>query len=348
MVLPFKKTTGATTDNVKDYDFKDHYTAINRNMDWGDISPQIRHSIEKYILPFIGETIYDDIVTKIQAGTSLTGNQPKFAELLKDAAAYYSAMSIMVERKTMLTSMGPIEPHATENTTGSSLWGFKTTLWAISQKADELMDKLLSKMEDFVEAADSYFVTNWADTDAYDAVSTSFFRYAKDFQPYHNIYRSFRNFKRLVPIIDECAERYIKPILCTAQYDALLAAIKANTETADQLTLIVKVRRSLAKWVVYEACMQIPFLPDQEGFRIISNADSVDQRSYPQQSFQQAIQGIRESCERSAKTFTADLVEFLYDNKDDYPLWEASTCNKLNNTDPDTSIYDNGPGGVFI
>ncbi len=348
MQLPFKKTTGATTDRVKDYDLKSHYPDINMNMEWVEINPYARQAIRSYLLPYIGSTLYDDIVDKIQAGDTLTTEESEFAERLKDVAAYYTVMVTLPKKKTVIASMGAVENAGADGTTTSSLWGFRTTLWAVAQDADRMMDELLAWMEEQVEGGSDYFTDNWQSTTAYDSVSTGFFRYVSEFQQYHSIHRSFRNFKRLVAIITECSERYILPLLCTDQYNALLTAIKENNPTAEQSALIHQVRRALAKWVIYEATQQIPYSAELEGFRIISNADAIDQKQYGDATIQQAIQGMRESAERSARSYTGDLEAFLYKNKADYPLWENSNCNKLRLSVPETSVYSHGSGGVFI
>jgi hypothetical protein len=152
----------------------------------------------------------------------------------------------------------------------------------------------------------------------------------------------------LVPIIEQCAEQHIRPILCGAQYDALVAAIKAGDATAAQTTLIKAVRKALAKWTIVEAAKQLPFLPDQEGFRIISNADAVDKYSYGSASMQGAILGLQQGAETAARTYTADLVDFLYQNADDYPLWKNSDCNKANSQESEYPFFTAGPGGVMI
>lgn len=348
MILPFVKTSGATTDLVKDYDFKNHYPDINMNTTWANVSADARTAIRSYVRPYLGRTLYDDICTKLQASTALTDEQTEFAEMLKDVCAHYTIMQMLPKKKTILASMGAVENVATEGTTASSLWGFKTTLWAVAQASDRMMDELLALLQEFVEENVTYFVTNWKATTAHDSVSSGFFRHTSELQQFHPINRSFRTFKTLVPIMDQCAERYILPVLCQEQYDALLDAVKNNNASTEETSLINKVRKSLAKWTIYEASKALPFLPDQEGFRLISNADAIDQRAFSADSIQTAIMGIQQSAENAARTNTADLIDFLYQNASDYPLWEASDCNKANSQTSLYPIFEAGPGAIML
>jgi len=348
MLYPFFKTVGATTDLVKDYDFKAHYPDVNMNTPWANISPYLRHAIRTYVLPYIGKTLYNDICDKIQEEEVLSDEQTEFAEMLKDVCAHYAIMHMLPKKKTIVASMGAVENVATEGTTASSLWAFKTTMWSLVNDADRMMDEMLSFLQEMVEADESYFVTNWKDEPAYDAVSTGFFRQTADFEPYHPIGKTLRTFKSIVPFITEVSERIILPIVCQEQYDRLLEAVKDNDATANEAKLLHHVRKVVAKWSVYEAAVGLPIIAERDGFRVISNTDAIDQRAYLQDTITQAIQGLREHSERTARNAEADLVAFLYDNKADFPLWEVSTCNRLNNTTDPTDIYCYGPGGVML
>lgn len=348
MLLPFVKTNGATTDKIKDYDFKNHYPDVNMNTEWVQILPYCRQAIRSYVLPYVGKTLYDDICTKLQNGDTLTTTQTDFAELLKDVCAHYTILTMLPKKKTIISSMGAVENVATEGTTSVTLWGFKTTLFSVMQDADKMMDELLSFIADEVEIDNAYFVTNWKETSAFTSVSSGFFRQTLELQAFHPINRSFRIFKALVPVLDECEERYIKPILCSDQYTALLDAISENDASADETVLIKKVRKTLAKWAIYEACASMPVISDQEGFRIISNADAIDQKQYGDAIIQGAIQGIRQSAEQSARIATADLINYLYTNKDSFPLWRDSDCNKANTQVSSYPIFQADDGAIML
>src|SRR5690606_29615724 len=100
MDLLFKITAGspATPPQIGDTNFIEHYTGANRSMAWGEISPGIRQATEKFVLPYIGTELYDNLAAKYQADTALTDEQAKLLELLQDCIAYYTAYHVLPER----------------------------------------------------------------------------------------------------------------------------------------------------------------------------------------------------------------------------------------------------------
>lgn len=350
MTLVFRKnpssTAAAGKEQVLDFDFKKHYPDVNRNMAWADIEPYIRQATRTYILPYLGETLYEDIAQKLSTGATLTSEQQTFADFLRDAVAYNTIMVALPKKNTVVASMGAVENVATEGTTGSTLWKFKTTLWSVAQDADRMVDEMLAWMEVRVEAGSTYF-SDWKNDPAYDETTSAFFRQPRDLQKIHNIGKSLRTFRALVPMLDECAHRYILPILCQAQFDALAAAVKANTLTSDQKNLLLRVQRPLAKWAIYHAAQAQPILVENDGFRVVSNADAIDQRAYSTEVIRGAIEGLKEQTLFAARQAMGDLTNWLYSNPDKYPLWRDSDCNKVG-TDGEVCVVAPGAGGVFI
>lgn len=351
MNFPFVKDPNASKDIIGSYNFKDHYPDVNRNMAWGELAPYMRQAITLYILPYIGQTLWDDITSKIQnppngfPDTNL--KQDVFVEKLRDVVAHYTIAHCLPKKKTLVASMGAMTNNATEGTTVHPLWAFRTTLWSVTKDADRLLDELLGWMENKVEDGNNYFVSNWKETAVYDEID-GFFRHTKDFQQYWPIHRSLRSFRQLVPIIQEQAEAKILKILCQDQYQALLTAIQENDDTPNTLKLIGKVRRTLANWTIFEATEKLPFLPDNNAYRVISNTDAIDQRSYGQQITAQAIVGMRESAQRNATRFEQELISFMYSNQDDYPLWKDSSCNLCGDNGFDNIVISTGKGGVML
>lgn len=349
MKLLFKKTTGApsATDKVGDYNFKDHYPDVNRNMAWAELVPYIRQATRRFVLPFVGNELYDDLADLVSTGTALDAEQAECLERIRDAVAYYTIMVTLPKKKTAITSMGAVENVATEGTTGSSLWGFKTTLWSVAQDSDRLMDEVLDYLEQQVVADNVYFDL-WKDSDAYLVGKADLFRTTSDFQDFQNINKSRRTFVAMLPIIKQAAKRHVVPAISQAQYDDLVTKLRDGSLSADEKKLLERVRAALAAWAVHYAADKLPILPDQDGFRIISNAEAVDQRAYSSEVTQGAITSIKYAAEADARQNTADLVAFLHDNADTYPLWKASTSNPANDTDGPFGPYATDYGAVML
>lgn len=333
----FKKTTGspAANDKVGDYNFKEFCPEVNMNMSWASLATYIRQAALEQVIPFTGQAIYDDIATKVQDGTALAAEVAVFLEHLRDAVACHAFARALPLKKVTVASMGSLENVAKEGTTTTTQWGFRAALWAAVKNADLATDRLLAYLEKMVVEEVAYFDL-WKTDPAFTAGSSDFFRATADFQVYFNINSSRRTFLQIVPILKQAAKVHILPALGQAQYDALVTAVKTNTLTEAQEALLLQVRSALAPWAIYHACSKLPALPEHDGFRVVSNAEAVDNRTLPQEALLRAIDGIKYAAEEDAKTNTADLAAFLVDNADDYPLWEASNANPENNT----SIYN--------
>lgn len=346
----FKKTTAgaaAATDKILDYNFKEHYPEVNMNMLWAGLAPYIRQAAQHEVIPYIGQALYDDITTKVEAGTPLDPPVVIFLEYLRDAVAYHTIARALPQKNTIVASMGAVENVAKEGTTSTTLWKFRATLWSTVKNADLATDKLLAYLEKMVADEVTYF-NLWKTDPAFTAGSSDFFRTTADFQVYFNINSSRRTYLQLLPILKQAAKVHILPALGRDQYDALAAAVQANNLTEAQEALLVQVRSALAPWAIYDASGKLPALPEHDGFRVVSNAEAVDSRALPQEALIRAIDGIKYAAEKDAKTNTADLAAFLSDNADDYPLWKASTANPENNTNTYQPPFCENYGAVWI
>ncbi|HRI58345.1 MAG TPA: hypothetical protein PK228_01435 [Saprospiraceae bacterium] len=349
-MLPiFKKASGSpsATDKVGDYNFKDFYPDTNRNMLWSELNPYVRQATRRFILPFVGRDLYDDIADMIEDDDVMTAEQTEFTERLRDAVAYCAIMTALPKKKTVVASMGAVENIAKEGTTGSSLWSFRTTLWSVAQDADRCVDELLDYLEARVKAGDVYFDL-WKDSEAFTIGKADLFRTTADFQVFQNINNSRRTYLAMLPILKQATKTHLIPILGQEQYDELVEGLQANDLSAEELLLLDMVRAALAAWAVYYATQKLPVLPDQDGFRVISNADAIDQRAYSAEVTQSAIERIRAGAEQDARTNTADLQAFLAANADDYTTWKDSAANPANNADYYVTPFGGEHGAVML
>ena len=327
----FKKSQGAppAAPLVGHYNFKDHYPDVNRNMAWSELEPYLRQSFRRYILPFVGQELYDDLADKIEANNTLSESQEEFITRLRDAAAYCTIMTMLPKKKTAIASMGAVENAGADGTTATSQWAFRTTLWSIAQDADRLVDDALQYLEDRVRAEDPDFDI-WKDSYAFNNGKSDLFRTTEEFQQFQNINNSRRTYLVMLPILKQVSRQHIVPVLSQEQYDDLVQNYRDNTLSPELEKLLEKTRAAAAAWAVYYATRKMPVVIDHDGFRVVSNTEAIDQRAYAAEVTQSAIMALQQAVEQEARTNTADLVNFLYENKDDYTLWKDSASNPDN------------------
>lgn len=113
--------------------------------------------------------------------------------------------------------------------------------------------------------------------------------------------------------------KYIKPLLGKDLYNELLEQIEGNSLTVLNESLIEEIKPALS-WLVYS-----DLVPDTN----VKNTASGMTKSVGE-SFELASNSELASISKRAfgnwQVYERNLIEYLQDNKDSYPLWDDDTC----------------------
>ena len=321
MDLIFKITAGSphSPAQVGDTNFKAHYSGVNHGMAWDELTPAIRQAIRKYILPYIGEELYNDLAGAFQTGSTLSDEQTQALEYLQDCAAFYTIYHILPERQSVVTSMGVVQNTPTNGSQPANQWSWKANRQSALDNADTFLDRLLAYLEKQVAASVTYFDL-WKNSDAYKVKTSAFFRHTSELDEYLNIKESRRSFISLIKYLREVEEDTILPLLCTAQFEAL----KATNLDDDGIALLAKVRKAVAYLGLWDAIPHHRIVIDGDGFRIVSQTDQFDTR----QTDSAAIADLSQRAERKGRQYLDELRVFLQENAATYTLWADSDCNQ--------------------
>lgn len=331
MDLVFKITAISPSDpaQVGDTNFQEHYSGVNTSMAWSELLPAIRQATEKFVFPYVGDELYNDLAAKYQAGDTLSDEQAKTLELLQDAIAFYTIYHILPEKNSVVASMGVIQNTPTEGSGQPvSQWGWKAKRWSALENGDTFLDRLLNYLEAQVTASVAYFDL-WKDSTAYNVKVSDFFRHTDELDEYLNIQGSRRSFISLIKFMRDTEEGVILPLLCTDQYDALKASGLDDTQKA----LLRKVRLVVANLGLAEAGAHHRLVIDGDGFRVVSQTDQFDdRRNQTNNIHENAILALLQAAERKGRTALDTLKVFLEKNETDYPLWANSDCREKGTT----------------
>lgn len=348
MDLLFKITAGSpsTPTQVGDTNFLQHYSGANRSMAWDELTAGIRQATEKFVLPYIGTALYDDLATKYQAGTVLTTAQAKVLELLQDCIAYYTAYHVLPERNAFLSSMGVTQNTPTEGSAAPvNQWGWKAKRWNALENGDTFLDKALNYLEAQVIDGVAYFDL-WANSTAYNTRTSAFFRRTDDLDNYLNMQGSRRSFISLVKYLKEVEEDVIRPLLCDDQF----AALQELDLDADGKALLTRVRKAVAFLGLQAAIPHHRIVIDGDGFRVVSQTDQFDDRRNQTNNVHEgAINSLAQRAEQNGRRYLIELENFLRENADTYPLWKDSPCNSTPTKRGHTIVVPaDGIGGIGI
>jgi hypothetical protein len=349
MALVFKLESGVNeqTANVGNSNFKEHYPEVNRSMAWLELTPYISQATDTYVIPYIGKPMYDDIVDAYQAGTLTDAKKLAVLNLLQRAVAYYTIMHAIPKKLGVIASMGAVTNSPAGGAVPISQWSYHNQLLSITKDADTFMDQAINLLTEQVIAANADF-NLWKSHEAFTEGKADYFRLLKQFQKHHSINNSHRTFLALVPYIQKATKKYIIPILGKTQHAALVEAVAGDGGDAAQQELIEMVRNCLAEWSIYLAIPALTVVIEGDGIKVISNSDGMNSIANITSAFyKEAAKDHQYACEEAAKTFRADLIEFLFKNADDYPLWMESEFYANATTSSESGFCGDG-SSVFI
>jgi len=328
MDLIFKVFTDPdpATPILGDTNFLSHYTGANRSMAWQELEPGVRQATEKFILPYIGSDLYDDLATKFQADTALSAEQDRALTLLQDAVAYYTAYHVLPERNGFMASMGVVQNTPEGGSQPVPQWNFKTMRWNALDNGDRFLDILLTWLEKQVTDGVAYFDL-WKDSDAYQVTGSNFFRQTADLDKFLNIQGSRRSFLSLIKYLRETEEDVIRPIICDDLFDQLATTSADGTISEVDEALLVRIRKAVAYIGLHQAIPHHRLAIDGDGFRVVSTTDQYDTRQN-QTNFvhENAIQALSLRSDQLGLRYLGELRAFLAANSADYPLWTSSSC----------------------
>lgn len=348
MAIVFKLAQNAPSEaEVQHSNFKEHYPEVNHSMAWDELTPYVEQATEVYVLPYVGQELYDAIAAAYNAGDALNTKQQRFLRLLQRAVAYYTIAHALPKKLAVVASMGAVNNTPAGGAQPVSQWSFKNQLWSVIKDADTFLDQLLEFLQKEVDAENADFAA-WKNSAAYLEGKADLFRSTRAFQTYHSINGSYRTFLALIPYIQKAARKYVIPILGQAQYDELVAGLRDNDLSADQLALLQRVQSCLAEWSIYMALPALSCIIENDGLKVVSRTDGMDTRGNVASTFgKEAIDRHQYACEENGRTFRIDLIDYLYRNADTFPTWKDSDFYKQGN-DSGVNVIGSDTGGVWI
>lgn len=346
MKLLFKPKVSTQFTHVKDYNFREHYPGAHANLAWDTLEPFIRQATKSHILTYIGKEQYDDLTTEYH-NDSLSEEQKELVEHLQDAIAYYTAYDAMPILNTNIAAMGVQQAAANDSSSvPTNQWSYKNTRWQTIQKADTFLDQALAYLEDNLSD-----FTIYQSSGAYRIHTSNFFTTTTTLNAYLNIQSSRRSFSVLSKYLIKAEERYLLPILGDQFFNDLKTKLKDNTLTNLQKTLIPYLQRVVSEYGLFEAIPHLTLIIESDGFKIISSGDGMDDRkNLTNFTHRDAIESLKYKAEENGRTYTADLIKFLFKKVEDYPLWKESDFYKNQDVNNLNNIYTStcGTGGLFL
>ncbi len=118
------------------------------------------------------------------------------------------------------------------------------------------------------------------------------------------------------PAVEQAELKYLKPLLGTAQYNALVTAYEDNDLSTEQGQLLKFVQRPLAYYAFHEALPLLTAMVSDMGVTEQESSEGTALRTR-----QWVFSGMQKSALENGDLFTDAMLSFLEDNHTNYPLW---------------------------
>lgn len=337
-----------TKEEIRHYNFKEHYPTLNASMAWNTVKPFIRQVTQEYIIPYLTKDLYDAISTLYTSG-SPEDWQNELIEKLQDAIAYYTVYEALPHVNITVSDMGAVQASASDGSAHpTNQWSYIQTRWSAIKKADTFMDMALAQIEEKIEEGEVFF-NDFKVSDTYKGQGSNFFRYTSELNEYLNIHNSRRTFLAMAKFLKAVELRHLKPILCETTFDSLVTGIDGNNLSEANEALLEKVKPVVANYGLVEAIPHLAILVESDGIKFISQSDMLnDKRNLSSAQHYKMIEKLQYKAEDNARTARADLIDFLNANADNYTDWKSSDCFVDWDSDTDAAYPDDHVGGIIL
>ncbi len=212
-----------------------------------ELAPLIEDVENEFIIPRIGQDLFDMLQAEVDASTISSGNV-LLLKKIRNPLAKLSVMKWIPFGNLSITS-GGFQVNLSDKTTVASQW-----------RVDKLEEScrlegwnLLEVMQQYLWSVASGTFTDYDASDERIEYRSKFFLTAKDFSKYYPIKNNYELFYNLFTAQSEVEEQYIKPTLGSDFYEQIKDQVLNDTLTADNTIILNLIKRSVAPLSIYEA-----------------------------------------------------------------------------------------------
>jgi hypothetical protein len=267
--------------------------------------PDFAQAEEKYLLPLIGQELYDVVVAFSAAAPVDTTDQ----ELLKKCRAVVVPLAYLIDLPTIqvqITDAG-LRNLSTENLQSAHRWEYNEVRELLMDKGAMAIDALLKFL--FAHAAD---YGEWTSSQEYEQARELIFKTGEEFDRFFRTGQPHRVFWELRPLIREVEDFHISSAIGEEFYKALKEDPAPTDEEKKALELI---RKSVAQTTIVKAIEKLSVKITDKGFTIQLSAGSADaSNSGDKEAKDNQLSMLYNSCERSGDSYLVQLKEYLNKN----------------------------------
>lgn len=317
-----------TTIELKDF------INIDVNMKFNKMLPHIQAAENDFIKTLLGTGQYDAINAWYNTSTPPPANAELSALLpyAQKATALYAAFLSVEELGVVVGDTG-IQQHYSANSQPAPAWKVKDLKMKYLAAGDKAADLMLEFLEvaavipPAMAEVDRLY-KEWYDSEANTSLSGCIVYKTSIANKYIDIGDSRRLFLRLKKRIKEIEASYVKRLVCSDQFDEILAMLKGTTAiTPEVRALVDRLEPIIAKRALYATLPMLPVIITADGLFLQTSNDSVIQKLQATQTEKAALMDqLKIGEDTGYEANERALQSFLDENIADYPLISGSVC----------------------
>jgi hypothetical protein len=303
------------------------YVKLDVNLKFDKLKPSIDEAQEQYLKPLLGNEFYEEFKTAYEGAANvpddLSADNKALLPYIQRSLAYYACFLAIDELGASVGDLG-IQQSFNQNSQPAPSYKVNALKVKYITAGDRNADKLLEYLE--LNATSSKYQTWFEDENANTARSGLIVYKTAIASKYVDINESRRVYLRLRKRITDIEQQYVKRLICSDQYDALVTQLKAGTVTAENKKLIDKLEPIISKKALYLTLPSLAISVEAEGIVLYSSNDSVIQKQTATTEDKKALAYHLRDGEFGYLSDESTLTNFLEGNIADYPLISASPC----------------------
>jgi len=262
--------------------------------------PDIALAEETYIIPVIGQALYDDISTKYGDNTLSNLERDLLYKIHKPLAAYayYDDLPL---HNAIITDAG-VRKFDSDNMPSAHRW-----------HVDQLRDRLLSIALQGIESLYGFLEANaasfplWTASDGYKRRNRFLIKSAMDFNDQYNVYHPFRTYNAILPIMGDVEAMYVNQTIGQTFFEAL----KANASpSAAEKVVIADLKKAIAQLCMHHAIEKLPVKITDKGITMYNSAtEAADQTA--QQASADLMNLTMKATRRDGQAYLSKAKEYL-------------------------------------
>ena len=307
---------------LKDINLDRFKNIVTANYAFGTraIDPFLKPAAEKYVIPFIGAQLFDDIKNLYDANeaniNALTPFQLLMIERVEAVLYNYAAYMAVPFINVQISSAGITQQH-----TDKSKPAFHHATTAVRQAfidlAYDAIEQLIQFCEDNIIGLSSYA----ASAEHLENKST-FIYSARQFENCYPVLKRWQTFYSLIPAIKDIEKFVILKNIGQSYFDDLKTKILSNTLTNDDELVLKLIQNCVANYAIERGLLQnwVGLLSDGVVFSeyAATFANIEERKTATPLSISNKIRDARDMAER----YLSELLKLLNENLTTYSLYK--------------------------